>query len=313
MTTALIPFGTVDNASLVESWISYADVRKSTQKTYFKGAKFFLSYLMQNSIVVPERENIIAYREFLKSELSPSSARLYFSIARIFVGWLATKKICSRDIFDNVKQIKFCDDEKHLRDAVSVDECRAAIGCCDDSSEKGLREKICLALMGVCGLRTCEVVRLTVKDVQRKNGHYLLQVLGKGRDKKTEVPLPASIAAMIQTYLNIRITRGSVVEKDSPLFVSISNRNFDERLDTQTISRLAKRVLRQIGVDETKKSAHSFRACTATTAILAGVPIREISKLLRHKSLLTTERYCKDLEHNDTADIVAAKIFERGR
>lgn len=298
----------VNQESLVADWIDYCDVSASTAKSYVKAACHFLNYLSENEIVQPTRSDIKNYRNFLKDSVAITTARLYLSITRIFVKWLATKGIVGRDIFDNIKTIKFDMDEKHLRDAISLDECRRAIDACGYDTEKNLRDKACIAIMANCGLRTIEITRLNREDFFRKGGNYFLNVLGKGKVTKVAVPLPSIIAAMIQNYLNLRGKRGNV-KKNSPLFVSTSNRNLDSRLQTQTISRLAKSILRKIGVDNPKKTAHSFRAAAATIAITAGVDIRKISKLLRHKSLLTTERYLKDNDFNNTADIIAAKIF----
>lgn len=300
------------NQNLIADFIDYCDVRETTQRTYFKASVHFLNFLSSKNVLRPERRDIIEYRENLKDSVALTTARLYFSVAKIFVKWLVTKNLCGRDILDNVKRIKFDIDEKHLRDAVSLNECRRALDACIDGeeTEKNLREKATLAIMATCGLRTVELVRLDRKDFYRRNGHYFLNVRGKGRDSKVEVPVPAKVAAMIQSYLNLRQKRFGTIDENAPLFVSTSNRNRDSRLQTQTISRMAKHILRKIGAENIdKKCAHSFRASAATIAISAKCSIREISKLLRHKNLMTTERYVKDEEYNQTADIVADKIF----
>lgn len=316
MMTAITKFENLSReSSLIRDWINYCDVRETTAKTYFKAAVHFLNYIAdKNGAVAPTRNDIIAYRENLKSTVAITTARLYFSIVRTFIKWLATKGIVGRDLFDNVKQIKFDGDEKLLRDAVSLDEVRRAIDAAvdGDETEKKLRDKVCIALMASCGFRTIELVRSNRKDFYRRNGHFFLNVQGKGKDSKVEVPVPAIVANMIQSYLNLRSKRG-VIDENAPLFVSTSNRNRDERLQTQTISRMAKGILIKIGAENlNKKSAHSFRATCATLAIMSKCSIYDVAKLLRHKNCLTTERYVKLCTYNETADTVAQKIFMKG-
>ena len=285
--------------NLLQDWIEYADVRESTQITYTKVARHFLRFLSDKGIVRPTRETVIEYKDFLIKSLKETSARLYFSVCKIFLGWLTTKNLCKADVIVNVKTIKI-DTDEHRRDYVSADDCRRLLATCDELTEKNLRDKIALSLMMTCGLRTVELNRLNVENFKRKQGAFILEIHGKGRN------------AMISSYINLRKKRGGDVSKKSPLLVSVSNRCRDSRIEMQSFSRLAKSKLRKIGLDSDDVTAHSLRHSFAQLSLeLTKGNTRLVSHALRHRSAKVTEIYLHDKEalNNPCSRMVADILF----
>ena len=77
-------------------------------------------------------------------------------------------------------------------------------------------------LMCCCGLRTVEITRANVGDIQEVQGTACLFVWGKSRSGADAfVQLPAPVLSAIREYLN---ARGEVSETE-PLFTSCSRRN----------------------------------------------------------------------------------------
>ena len=298
--------------NLLQDWIEYADVRESTQITYTKVARHFLRFLSDKGIVRPARETVIEYKDFLIKSLKETSARLYFSVCKIFLGWLTTKNLCNADVIANVKTIKI-DTDEHRRDYVSADDCRRLLATCDELTEKNLRDKIALSLMMTCGLRTVELHRLNVENFKRKQGAFILEIHGKGRNGANEkMRLPVQIAAMISSYINLRKKRGGDVSKKSPLLVSVSNRCRDSRIEMQSFSRLAKSKLRKIGLDSDDVTAHSLRHSFAQLSLeLTKGNTRLVSHALRHRSAKVTEVYLHDKEalNNPCSRMVADILF----
>ena len=293
---------------LTAEWIAFADVQPVTQATYNRALKNFASWIKSNGITEINREVCISYRDSILETLKPSTCRLYFSCVKLFVKFLASKGICP-NVADNVKNVKV-DNSVHSRAALTVDECKKVFHVMTGGNEKSLRDKAIIGLMMSTGLRTIEIVRLDVGDIERRGKKLFLTVHGKARaGKQDRVVLPAQCSALISSYLKLR----GRVDKKSPLFVSTSRRCKNERLQTQTVSRLAKKALVKAGFIGEWYCAHSLRHSFATNAIVAGVDIFNVSKAMRHKSVNVTQIYIHDLAEyeNETTATVADLIFQR--
>lgn len=292
--------------SLADEWLDYVDVAENTACTYRRALKNFYGWLADNKVTAISRDVVIAYRDSCLTKLSVSTCRLYLTAVKLFVKFLATKGICP-DFTSHIKSPKVNSDV-HSRQALTADECKQVFGAMNGDSEKALRDKAIIGLMMSTGLRTVEVTRLDVGDIERRGNKLYLRVHGKARAGKVDrVLLPVQCAALIRQYLNLRGNVGS----DSPLFVSTSRRCKNARLQAQTISRLAKRALIGAGFDSDSITAHSLRHSFATAAIRAGVDIRQVSKALRHKSIVVTEIYLHDIDadNNLATSTVANLIF----
>ena len=290
---------------LISEWISFCDVAQTTQKSYNKAVKSFFSYLKQKNITCPTRNDIINFRDTLLTNHTPATTRLYLTATKMFIKWLASKGLCS-NFADNVKNAGRAEDF-HSRDALTVEEGKLVINSFSGEDIKSIRDKCIMALMMTAGLRSIEVVRLNVGDIERRYGKIFLGVHGKGRAGKVDkVQISPKIKFLLDKYLNLRGT----VRQSDPLFVAISNRNFGQRLQTQTVSRLAKKSFRTVGIDSPKITCHSCRHTFATVVLENGVDISKVQRALRHRSPLTTEIYRHDLDDfNNDSTLVAADIL----
>lgn len=307
--SAAIVANTPFSASVVQDWIAFCDVQAATQVTYDKAVKSFVGYLKQIGISKPQREDIISYREWLlKSGYKVSSVRLYMTICKKFFRWLASRMIYP-NVADGVKLPAMPQDE-HARDALTLEESKAVISSFKGKSEKDLRDKAIMALMLNLGLRSIEIVRLDVGDLEKRKGQWFIRIHGKARAGKTDsVPMSATLKNLVDEYLNCR----AGVKRGTPLFVSTANRNRGARLETQSISRLAKRVFAKIGIESERVTCHSCRHTTATLMLSAGVPMRQVQKIMRHRSAVTTEIYSHDLDafNNRGVQILSNLLFSK--
>lgn len=297
------------NAAIIVDWIQFCDVQLCTQKTYDKAVQNFVGYLESNGIAKPQREDIISYREWLlKSGYKVSSVRLYMTICKKFFRWLSSRSLYP-NVADGVKLPAMPQDE-HARDALTLEESKAAILSFKGTSEKDLRDKAIMALMLNCGLRSVEIVRLDVGDIEKRRGQWFLKIHGKARAGKTDsIQISSALKKLVDDYLSVR----AGVKKGTPLFVSTANRNRGARLETQSISRLAKRVFAKIGIESERVTCHSCRHSAATLMLQAGVPIRQVQKILRHRSAVTTEIYLHDLDafNNCGVNILSNLLFSK--
>jgi integrase/recombinase XerD len=200
--------------------------------------------------------------------------------------------------------------ETHCRDALTLDEARAVLKTFNGKRDvKSMRDALIMRIMLNCGLRSIEIVRLDATDIEKRRGKIYLLVWGKGRKGKTSrVEISKTIYNMIQDYLN---ARGSKRMKGEPMFTSTARRNFGQRLQTQSISRLAKRTLRAVGVDSESITCHSCRHFFASELLNQGVEISTIQRLMRHKNQSVTEVYIHDKKRAaDTSVLMLSKLLD---
>lgn len=312
MTTAVT---TVENWQIAESanvlredlivrWVNFVDRTPATAKAYTAAVKRFYRFLKDNGIINPSREDVISYRDEMSKSLKPASVKLNLNAVKLFFEWLSSEGFY-RNISANVHAPKVMN-ETHSRAALTESESRAVLANLRDNSEKNLRDKCIMLLMLVTGLRSVEVTRLDIGDIEQRQGKNFLRVHGKARAGKLDlVPLPIELKNLIDSYIS-KYRKNA--KKTAPLFVSTSHRCKGQRLQTQTISRNAKKALNSAGFTAECYTCHSMRHSYATIALQHGANLRDISKVLRHRNQSITEVYLHDnnLLNNQTTSLVAS-------
>ena len=295
-TPAIVEVGSSFSEDLVADWLAFnADKAEATVKTYGKALQNFFKWLGDNNVTAPTRADVIRYRDELTATRKIPTARLYTTAVKIFARWLASKGLYL-DFAAGVGTPRLDEEaETHSREALTLTEAKDVLKSFDGKTdEKSLRDKLIMRVMLNCGLRSIEIVRLDATDIEKRHGKIYLRVWGKGRKGKTaRVEISKTIYTMILDYLN---ARGSKRAKGEPMFTSTANRNRGQRLQTQSISRLAKSTFRKIGVDSPLVTCHSCRHFCATQLLLEGTDLARVQKLLRHRSATTTATYRHDIE-----------------
>ena len=172
------------------------------------------------------------------------------------------------------------------------------------STEQGKRLYAMYLLAVNCGLRTIEISRANVKDLETKGGQSWLYIWGKGHtepdQKKAVAP---EVAAAIRDYISSRTDRPT---GNSPLFVSTGNRSRGKRIAGTTISTMLKRAMQAAGFDSERLTAHSLRHSTGIAVMeLTGNNIYLTQKYMRHSNPATTEIYINSTakEEQQAADL----------
>lgn len=296
--------------SMVADWLAFnVDKAVATVKTYSKAVGHFMKWLADNDIVNPTRQDVINYRDYLCTSKKISTTRLYMTAVKTFSRWLASEGKYV-DFTAGVRTPRLDEAaETHAREALTLDEAKSVLNSFKGSDVKTLRDKLILRLALNCGLRSCEIVRLDVGDIERRHGKNFLKVWGKGRHSKTaRVEISKSIYDMILDYLQ---ARGSKRQAGEPLFVSLSNRCRGERIQTQTVSKLAKQTFRSVGIDSPTIVMHSCRHFCITQMLLEGVDIEAVRQIARHKSGSTTQVYRHDINAANNPGIsILSKILD---
>ena len=169
------------------------------------------------------------------------------------------------------------------------------------STEQGRRLRAIYLLAVTAGLRTIEISRANVKDLESKGGRACLYVWGKGHSEPDQKkPLAPEVYQAIREYLD---TRSAPARADSPLFVSTGNRSGGQRIAPTTISTMLKRAMQEAGYDSERITAHSLRHTAGTAVMEMTGNLYTTQQYMRHSSPATTEVYLHmDTERQD-ADI----------
>lgn len=244
----------------------------------------------------------------------PNTAAQYLRSVCQFFKWTAANNLYP-DIAANIHAPKVKHDI-HRKDALTVKEVlqieqsiteqaqiraqaaatayKDAAGKAQRSTEQGKRLYAMYLLAVNAGLRTIELSRANIKDLETKGGRTVLYIWGKGHTEPDQKkPLAPEVAAAIKDYISSRTDNPT---SSSPLFVSTGNRSRGKRIASTTISTMLKRAMQAAGFDSERLTAHSLRH-TAGTAIqeITG-DIYTTQKYMRHSNPATTEIYL----HNDT-------------
>lgn len=289
----------LDVEKLSKKFLDYIDVSNMTIELYRKALKQFSSYLNDNDIKNPTRENIIEWREELRSYLKANTVNSYLIAVRSFFRYLAYEGLY-KNISENVKGIKL--EKKHLKLGLSEEEIEKVLNVCNND-----REVLIIKMMIVLGLRSNELVNIRLEDFYRDTDTIMLRVLGKARDeeKQDSIKVPQSLYESIKKY----VEENNITDY---LFVSDCHRNYRGQMSTSALRHLVKDIFKRADLENIDlKSTHSLRHTTTELLLKDKVDIQEVSEYMRHKSLATTMIYAKELNQKESqcSSILANKLF----
>lgn len=292
---------------LFQRFINFLDVKPTTVQTYTRALRQMFSYFADKGIINPQREDIISYREYLKETgHKPTTIHTYITATRLFFEWACTYGYYERNVAAHIKGAKL--DREPKKDYLTSNQVKTVLGDIDRETPQGLRDYAIIALMVTGGLRTIEVVRANVGDLQPRGDDIVLYVQGKGRDEKAEfIRITEPVEKAIRDYLKTR----SNVSPEDPLFTSISNNSNGERMTTRSISRIAKNSMKEAGYDSSRLTAHSLRHTAVTLSLIGGEEITRAQQFARHADISTTQIYnhSLDKEKNTCSQTISNMIF----
>lgn len=286
----------LEETNIVERYLDFIDVTKTTYDTYKNGLKMLFIYFKENNITNPTRQDIIDFREHLKQEHSLSTVNTYLISTRNFFKWLEYENIY-KDITKNIKGVTVS--REHKREALSEEQAKLAL-----NNVKNTKEKIILLLGLCCGCRANEICNIQLNDFVEKDGKILLYLLGKARDGKVDfVVVDNLVYQEIKNYIK---------EYNITNYLITSDYKHDgSKVTNKTIRYIVKDIFRRIGIDNDMYTAHSLRHSYATISIKNDADIREVQQALRHRNLETTMIYLHDLEakNNPCSNIVSNNLL----
>jgi integrase/recombinase XerD len=211
-------------------------------------------------------------------------------VLKVFYGWLARKGLVSEDPTKGIIVPRLPDEVPYVLTVAEVDALRRA---CAPNTFEGLRNRTMLEVAFDCGLRSVELRRVLVSNIDWKE--RILLVHGKARPGRPapvrSVPFSQVVTRTLRKYLAAR----SSLPGDS-LFVDKKGLPITRRNMCQVIERLrAKACLKTA-----RGSWHDLRHAFTTEMLRNGANEEHLRRMLGHKDRRMLARY----SHLVTADLV---------
>ena len=212
-----------------------------------------------------------------------------------FYGWLQKEEILLKNPMLKVDAVKVTKKKKKAFDQMELEKLRDKC--------KSKRELAILELLISTWARVSEVVQIRIDDINDNH----LTVHGKG-DKDREVYLNAKAMLAIQNYLNERrdtnpylfprakyagdmqkMCKGKQRKLECRWYTDSKLVDADQHMYNGTLENIVRNIGKRAGV--TGVHPHRFRRTGATMALRNGMPLIQVSKLLGHENIGTTQIY----------------------
>lgn len=159
----------------------------------------------------------------------------------------------------------------------------------DQGTPIGLRDIAVLKLLYGAGPRVDEIRCLDVGDLHQSGPDIYIHFHETKGGKERLVRLRKNPSAALMHWLTIR---PEFVEGDnSSLFVSMAHNTRGWRLSVKTYNSILKRYAALMGITNERVFVHKMRSTFATDLYDLGCGLLEISLLMGHTSIETTQRY----------------------
>ena len=205
--------------------------------------------------------NLMPYRIKI-AHLNPKTISRKLSSIRTFVEYLNDNGLsCMLKADDTIKV------HKTLPKPISHNHIVEAL------NKASLEESLIITMLYTLGLRISELSSLKLDDI----GDEWVRVLGKG-NKQRDIPLLNSTKELLEEYLSKIRVETFLFEKNS------------EKLSENSLRYIVNKVFKRVAL---KVTPHQLRHSYATALLNNSARISDVSELLGHSSMATTQIYTK--------------------
>ena len=256
-----------------------------TIKLYMQTLRMFFADTPKNPVEITADDiKLWLAKKELNDGVSKTGLSNYLRCISSFYTWMVREEYILKNPINKIDPIKIPKKKKHAYSEMEIEILRKNI--------KNLRDK---AVFEVLLSTWCRVSEVAGMDRTKLEADGSIEVLGKGQ-KTRKVYLNAAAKVALDDYLQTRI------DDNDAMFVSL-DRPFD-RISANWIEKFVRDLGRHCGIKNVHP--HRFRRTGATFALRKGMPIEQVSKLLGHESIDTTQIY---LDINETEIALAHKRF----
>lgn len=309
--------------SLMEQFIEELDIKENSKKTYFKGLKKFIEWILQqknNDIKIQMSKSIIInYKDFLAStaQIKPHTQAIRLVAVKQFFIW-AESNLILPNIARNIKGIKKIT-KQHHKDPLNETQIKELLKKNKNHQTKNteiiqIRNHTIIQLLLFTGIRIGEITKIKIADIEtnNQNSNTIIWIHGKGRaGKDAFVIIMEETLKEINLYIETRKKQGEAITEQSPLFISHGKKTKNKQLTSDGISKIINKELKKRNIKTPKISAHSLRHTFGINAIESGISLYDLQIAMRHSTPSTTQIYLGDIEQKKRKEGKTEKtIFE---
>jgi integrase/recombinase XerD len=246
--------------------------------------------------------------------LTPRGKQMALATAKQFLGWLYRERLISEDIGTHVATYRLDTDPEPR--ATPSDDLQRVLSSLNLNRPCGVRNMAMIHLMAFCGLRVAELVGLNASDLDLAEGRVRVKAATSKVRRARHVDLPLTIsggrevvkpevAELMAKWLRLRSRACPQLGEGDALFVTLGPNQFafgangtaadarppGERLTTDAVRTIMKRLAAKAGVDPHLVAPHRLRHYFGVTSPMAGVPTTALMRALGHRTPLMTARY----------------------
>lgn len=299
------------NEYLFRKFITAKIVKGCTDRTiefYGKTLRFIFERIHKTADQV-ETDDIryyLAVRQ-KRDNVSKTTANNELRVLSSFYQYLQMEEMITKNPTLKIEKIKEKKKKKKAFTDIEIEEIRAAA--------KNARESAIIEVLLSTGCRVSELVSIKINEIE---GDKII-VHGKGEKDRT-VYLNAKAQIALRNYIKERADNnpyvfcggvncsdpstkslhGQYSRKDGSWYKCKELVSQDTHTDKSTIENTIRKIKKRAGI-ESGCYPHKFRRTCATLALRRGMPIEQVSKMLGHESIETTQIYL-DLNERDLAE-----------
>lgn len=218
--------------------------------------------------------------------LSNNTIRTYQRAVRVFLGYCYSEEYMETDL---TKKFKFIRETQSIVLPLYESEAAEVDAMFNPKCTQGLRNLCFIHLMLDAGLRSGEVIRLRIGDVDFNKS--ILFIKDSKFDKNRMVPMGAKLKQYLHKYLILH--RGvsdnqsyNTNLKSEPFFLEVRSQ---KPITGDVIRCLFSRIKRNTDIE--RIYPHLLRHTFATSYILGGGNLESLRLLMGHSDIVTTQKY----------------------
>lgn len=227
-------------------------------------------------------------REFVLHEnrsTGPTVTQRCTTALRNFVRFLIAEGQCSNDFEAAIPKVAH-GRQSRLPRYFQPKEVERVIASCNTATAFGKRDRAILLMLSRLGLRAGDIVQCKLGDIDWSGGW--IHVSGKSR-RATRLPMSQEVGDAIAAYLQDARPNANA----DTLFVT-GRAPFRPFGSHCAVSVIVDKAIRRAGVERPARgAAHLLRHSVASNLLRQGTSMQDISTVLRHRSIETTQIYAK--------------------
>lgn len=258
---------------------------EQTLTTYMRHLRMFFEAVMKPVPEITANDiRIYLYRYQRERGCSDQSLDKYRGYFYSFFTWATDEGYIERNPMKNIPPIKY---EKKTREHLTQLELEYLRAACETPREKAIVE-----ILYSTGCRVAELAGIKLSDIDWNT--RAVHLFGKGK-KHRDSFLNAKAEVAIQAYLATR-------KDDCPYLIASERRPY-RQLTTAQIQKIMRKIMGRASANKIQKhvTPHVLRHSMATQALVSGMPVVDISRLLGHEKIDTTMIYA----HVNNVDVQA--------